>query len=216
MLVFLDTSTIKHAATTFRSVEIIFGQTRPWHLHSGSFRFTPITHHKAPAKGERLKRDIELLPELANAITTKGVDLITDDEVFYELFSQKRIGFRRDFFYGMPIKMGRPPIEYSRPLVHSRTLGNRQTNNSQINFLLSIDHPRFLAIQKATGAYQGNSIAQNELKDAFFLWCAEHNGADYFLTLDYDLARCVERCKTVKIRPKVVSPSELLGILLET
>lgn len=81
---------------------------------------------------------------------------------------------------------------------------------AQYEFLCSLKHKRFLQLQRATGAYQGpNGINENQLLDAFHLWCAEYNASDFFLTLDFNLARAVKGAKSVRTVP-VVRPSELL------
>lgn len=86
--------------------------------------------------------------------------------------------------------------------------------DDQYDFLRSLDHERFVKLQKIAGAYQGRRpVNRNRLLDAFHLWCAEHNGADYFLSLDLKLARLIERSKSKPTVP-VVRPSQLLAAVL--
>ena len=81
----------------------------------------------------------------------------------------------------------------------------------QFRFLGSLRHPRFLALQKMTGAYQGpGKLNRNQLLDAFHLWCAEHNHCSFFLTLDFKLLKVLRKGKN-QPRVKAVKPSELLA-----
>jgi hypothetical protein len=83
-----------------------------------------------------------------------------------------------------------------------------------LSFLKDIADERFKNFQKVTGAYQGKGRYNlNQLRDAFLLWCAEHNGADYLLTLDFKLINMVKRDKKHNITFAPVLPSELLDII---
>jgi hypothetical protein len=100
-------------------------------------------------------------------------------------------------------------VQYSRILYG----GSEGWEEGQYRFLCSLDHPRFRQLQRITGAYQGaQSANRNQLLDAFHLWCAEHNGSDYFLTLDFKLARVIEKAKNKPSVP-AVRPSELLNAI---
>jgi hypothetical protein len=81
------------------------------------------------------------------------------------------------------------------------------------NFLKSITHPRFLQLQRACGAFQGDSVKENQLADAFHIWCAEAANASHFLTTDFTLANLVRRHRTAPPQVRVVAPSELLDEL---
>ena len=80
----------------------------------------------------------------------------------------------------------------------------------QLHFLSSLSNSRFLELQKATGAYQGDKPRnRNQLLDAFHFWCAEHNECDFFLTLDFKLIRVFSLSRTTST-VRLIRPSELL------
>jgi hypothetical protein len=80
--------------------------------------------------------------------------------------------------------------------------------------LRKLEHKRFRDLQRITGAYQGEGKPnRNQLLDAFHLWCAEHNGSDFFLSLDFKLAKIIERSIS-KPMVAVVRPSQLLTAVL--
>ena len=62
-----------------------------------------------------------------------------------------------------------------------------------MEFLGRVTHPRFLELQKATGAFQGADRPpnRNQFLDAFHIWSAEVAEADYLLTLDAKMVRLV-------------------------
>jgi hypothetical protein len=51
-------------------------------------------------------------------------------------------------------------------------------------FLESIKHPRFIELRRITGVAKHSSQYVNQLLDAFYIWCAEHNKAFALLTTD--------------------------------
>lgn len=106
------------------------------------------------------------------------------------------------------------PIRYSRMLSSWHTQEN-DAKELQYDFLRDIDAPRFLEIQKATGAFQGkNPPNRNQLLDAFHLWCADHAGCEVFLTGEAEKLRgLIARKKNFSLGPKVLKPSELLELL---
>jgi len=81
---------------------------------------------------------------------------------------------------------------------------------AQLDFLSSLKDKRFLELQRITGAYQGiGKVNRNQLLDAFHLSCAEHNGCDFFLSLDFKLAKIIEKANDKRVVP-VVRPSQLV------
>jgi hypothetical protein len=110
-------------------------------------------------------------------------------------------------FYGAPRKIVEAPIKYGRVLF--RAHGDYKAE--QFYFLRSVKHERFLELQRITGAYQGeDKVNRNQLLDAFHLWCAEHSGCIFFLSLDFKLAQVVRKSKS-KFGIPIVRPSELLA-----
>lgn len=102
------------------------------------------------------------------------------------------------------------------PIIYSRTLFSYKEEDKklQIDFLKNIHNQRFLDIQKVVGAYQGKKeINENQLLDAWHLWCAEYNKCDYFLTIDCKLKRIIDNSKNFFMDVKVVTPKILLDNL---
>lgn len=58
-----------------------------------------------------------------------------------------------------------------------------------------------------------NGLAEKQYPDAFHLWTAEVNGADYFLTIDGKFIRAMVQTKHIRLPCKPISPSELLTLL---
>ena len=109
-------------------------------------------------------------------------------------------------FYGAPIESAVSPVQYSRVMI-----GPLHSNpkEMQFDFFSGLKHRRFNELQRMTGAYQGpGKLNQNQLLDAFHIWCAEHNGCGFFLTLDFALIKVVSGSRNRTIR--LVKPSELL------
>lgn len=91
----------------------------------------------------------------------------------------------------------------------------RVGHRTQVEFLRSLHHTRFLELQKACGAHQGVTIAENELIDAFHVWCAEEAGATDFLTCDFKLIRVANQTKRFRPKVNLVTPSRLLELIEE-
>ena len=111
------------------------------------------------------------------------------------------------------VTMVKGPVKYSRLLSSLSPLSGDTWRSLRTGFLNSIDHPRFLELKRACGALQGDRVNENQLVDAFHIWCAEAANASHFLTTDFKLARIVRGHKAAPPRVKVVAPSELLAEL---
>ena len=110
-------------------------------------------------------------------------------------------------FYNTPLETVEAPVQYGRVMIGA---GINQ-EQEQFSFLPSLKHPRFVELQKMTGAYQGaGKLNRNQLLDAFHLWCAEHNYCSFFLTLDFKLLRVLQKSKR-KLNVKAVKPSKLMA-----
>lgn len=160
-----------------------------------------------------LRNETHLLPELAELGKSGKVQYAIQMETLLESWGIPNMDTSTGRFYGAPCELVEAPIKYGRVVFSG--FGNPQ--NTQFEFLCSIRSPRFLELQKMTGAYQGEGMTnRNQLLDAFHLWCAEHNKCDYFLTLDFKLIKVLERNqkKTLQVAP--IRPSELLRIILES
>jgi len=209
MKVFLDSNIVQHSATTYRTMDIYFGGAKPG---EPLVREGPIqTVQKQPAKDERLRKEISCLAKLSKKLESIGATLIMDFENFSEINRAGR--FRGDYFYGSKIDYAERPPEFNTILGMPSWLNPGPTSNHFHNFLHSLKHPRFVELAKYSGALQNKKENYNQLADAYFLWCAEINHVNYFLTLDLKLHRSINGAKSLKYTPKVVCATELLSEL---
>lgn len=211
MRVFVDSNIIRHAATRYRTQTIQFGRLDPGDplVKRGPIQF----HSKKPASGLRLRSEIGKLRELSAHLKVTGATLLMDQETLGEV--KRAGGFRSEYFHRSNIVVSEPPLKYARIIGLAPHLNFGPTENHFHNFLSNLEHPRFLQLAKATGGMQGESKNYNQLADAFFLWCAESNDADYFLTLDFKLKNCITHAANLAFSPSVLLPSQLLSVLLK-
>lgn len=208
--VFVDTNVLKFSATDLlrlrpRMKQLQWGEKQIDVLIHDFVRINPNDN----IRNAELKTEVELLPKLAELGKEGLVQFIIQIEVEQESWGLPNMDSRTGRFYGAPITWTQGPFKYSRIVAG----GNVSPRDLQLNFLKSIDHPRFKQLMRIAGAYQGEyDVNCNQLLDAFHLWCSEHEGADYFLTLDFKLARVVSKVGA-KYRVPIVRPSELLAKL---
>jgi hypothetical protein len=156
-----------------------------------------------------LRREAELLPQVAALATGGLADFLINIETRMEGWGLPNLDSETGRFYGAPLTSVAAPVQYGRIMFGA----NVDYKEEQFTFLCSIRHERFDKLQRITGAYQGETRSnRNQLLDAFHLWCAEHNKCDFFLSLDFKLARMIVNSK-VKPEVPVVRPSELLAAL---
>jgi len=158
-------------------------------------------------KNPELKAEAEILPHVAALADAGLVIFQISIETQVELSGIPNLDSETGYFYGAPCEIIKAPVEYGRILFG----GIEDWWGAQYKFLASLKHARFLQLQRITGAYQGEgkSVNRNQLLDAFHLWCAEQNKCDFFLSLDFKLAKVIERAKSKAAVP-VVRPSQLL------
>lgn len=200
-LVFLDTSARKHAIRDRESLRIIRGTT--------AYEF--FTQDSASGVDHKLKSEIDLLPRVAALARAGRIKLITSPELIVELLGTFTIpNAGSSVFDGIAIESVDGPVEYSRIL--GGWFGDRlgSAKELQVAFLRSLQADRFIELQRACGAYQGRTLNENQLVDAFHIWCAEHAGATHFLTTDFKLGNVTKTFKGAPLKVKIVKPSELL------
>ena len=224
--VYLDANVFKFSATQLprlRSREVTInwgGREQSVTLHD-SVTVNPNEGIENP----ELKGEAELLPQVAALGGTGRVVFVTSFETKLEVWGLPDLDTQTGYFYGAHIEIVDAPVQYSRIVFGAgdktednqgkkRNKGKRTNDDdykqTQLNFLRSLTYPRFLELQRITGAYQGESaVNRNQLLDAFHLWCAEHNGCDFFLSLDFKLANIIRKATSKPLVP-VVRPSELL------
>ena len=159
-------------------------------------------------KNIELKAEADLLPQLAQQSAAGRIKFVMQFEARMESWGIPNMDTKGGEFYGTDI------VTIDAPFKYGRTVGGGPPQiDHQLNFLKSVEHPRFEQLQRITGAYQGQRPKnRNQLIDAFHLWCAEAAGVDFFLTLDFKLQNQIKLSKhAVNIR--IVRPSELLLIL---
>jgi len=116
----------------------------------------------------------------------------------------------RGMLLGAPVSRAPNPIRYSRVVVG----GLRSPKQLRQGFLESLTHPRFLELQRVTGANNPGPKRVNQLADAFHIWTAEEANAYAFLTTDLTLVQSAQHNRPEKPKVPVLSPRALAGHLL--
>lgn len=154
-----------------------------------------------------LKTEAALVRKVADAAKAGLIDAVIHEEVELETWGLPSMDGEQGRFYGAPISKITGPAETNR--VVSGPDGAEAYTRL---FMESKTDLRFLELQKVTGAYQGKEKPRNfnQMLDAFFLWCAEYEKCDYFLTLDFRLIRMVISSPKAPKGVKMAKPSEIL------
>jgi hypothetical protein len=161
-------------------------------------------------KNPALKREADLLPALAAHGKANRIHYVINVETEFESWGLRNMDSRTGRFYNTPLEAVDAPVQYGRVMIGA----DIDPQLEQLRFLESLKHPRFLELQKMTGAYQGSGrLNRNQLLDAFHLWCAEHNRCSFFLTLDFKLLKVLRKGKK-QPKVKAVKPSELLAAVV--
>ncbi|MHB1796225.1 MAG: hypothetical protein ACYCPO_14780 [Acidobacteriaceae bacterium] len=208
--VYLDTNIFKFSATHLprlrpREMIVDWGGT----MQSVTVCDSVTVNPNDRINNSELRREAELLPQVAALATSGLADFLINTETRMEVWGLPDLDSSTGSFYGAHFTVVDAPVQYSRIMFG----GNADYKEEQFDFLRSLRHERFGELQRITGAYQGETrINRNQLLDAFHLWCAEHNSCDFFLSLDFKLARVIEKSKG-KPKVPVVRPSELLAAI---
>ena len=161
------------------------------------------------ARGE-LKCEIQLLPRIAALAKAGRFNLLWHSEAFAESLGQIRLGDPRPVLLDAGAQMVASPIVFSRTLTPPSLLDS-DWKRWQVRCLKGIKHRRYLELQRALGASDpAAKNADNQLIDAFYVWCADAAGASHLLTTDFRLCNMARRTKT-DLGVRVVRPSELLN-----
>jgi hypothetical protein len=210
--IYLDANVFKFSAThlvQFRPREVIItwgGIARPSTVHN-----PVIVNPNDAIENPELRREADLLPQVAELAATGLADFLINIETKMEVWGLPSLDSQTGGFYGAPVTAVDAPIQYGRVMFGGPT----DYKEEQFSFLCSLRHERFRELQRITGAYQGETKTnRNQLLDAFHLWCAEHNKCDFFLSLDFKLARVIGKSKN-KPKVPIIKPSELLNALRE-
>jgi predicted nucleic acid-binding protein len=160
-------------------------------------------------RAQRQRRDSVMLGMVAHAGISNMITVYSSREVTIEALGLPGIISASGRFFGCPIRNISDPIGDVSRVVFSSATG---ADDLTLDFLEGIKSVRFKELNKATGGFQGSKsrLHLNQALDAYHLWCAEHAGMDYFLTMDYKLQRLVAQ----KTPVLVVTPDQLLQILV--
>lgn len=158
----------------------------------------------------KMQQQARCLPKIAALAKAGTVALWVQDEVLMEFMGLPRIRGTKGLFYKAPLQRIPAPHEYSR-IVAS---GCNSARDLQVGFVRGIQSKRLSELARACGVHNGGKHADNQMIDAFHLWCAESAGADYFLTCDMRLINALRRSRLAPAAPELVTPTELLAVVL--
>jgi hypothetical protein len=210
--VYIDTNIFKFSATELRRLVPRDVGPLKWGditIDSTVYDIVSVDPNKE-ISNEELKREAEMLHSVAEAAKNEIIDLIINHETLLESWGLPNMDSMSGKFYNAPYEMVEGPVKYQRVVLGY----NIDPVKEQYDFLCSLKHPRFIEIQKATGAYQGeNKINRNQLIDAWNIWCAEHADCGYMLTMDLKLIRMLNSKRSWESPVKIVKPSQLLNEL---
>lgn len=211
--VFLDTSVVKHSfreqhALRPRSASIEWqGKTINLTLHD----FVTIDP-ASRVRNTSLMGEIDALSRITALAIEGAIELQWHHEAREEFDRVWTIPSG-----GQPALLTAPITWVESPFIYSRMSTSLLPGDGwpkideQFEFLTELDMPRFLQLQKLTGAYQGLTKNRNQLLDAFHIWCAECAKSTHFLTTDLKLIRHIRRQTNIQPLVSVVSPLELLA-----
>lgn len=206
--VFLDTNVLKFAATELPRL-LPRRQSLDWGgkaIEITVHEFAEINPNDSIENPE-LKAEAGLLPRLAAIGKLGDLKYVMNFETLWESWGLRNMDSKNGRFYGTQIEFVKAPFEYERIVAG----GGMKPKERQYRFLASVKHPRFLELQRMTGAYQGEQkLNRNQLLDAFHIWCAEHSGCTFFLTLDFKLIKVLSQSRATST-VRAVRPSELLA-----
>lgn len=179
------------------------------------FADTSAIRHSIPgadarATGGELQLEIALLRKIADLAKVGTIELLWNAEVTVELLGQLKIGGPRPAILEAGATRVPSPVHFSRTLSPPSLLDNDWAR-WQIRCLRQLQHPRYLQMQRALGAHDPRAKnADNQLIDAYYVWCADAAGATHLLSTDFKLCNLARRAR-IDLRVAVVRPSELLA-----
>jgi hypothetical protein len=179
---FLDTTIMKLAAD-----HVIRGFSRRRTVLWGPQTVTiPIVQYrvvpKLPKSGTEQYADAAVLPLIAHLAVRGRIELLWHLDGIIEFAGLPHTHCPGGRFYGAPIRQVLPP----KPLGRIIASGHKSMREHQYDFLKSMRPERFLELQVAVGVKTGAANTLNQMLDAWHIYCAEHVGATYFVTCDYN------------------------------
>ena len=212
--VFLDTAAVKHSIRS-RTVLRPKRQTMTWgnQVHEVVVHDIVEIDPTADVTVEPLRTEIDLLSEIAKRATADDIELLWNIESEIEFFGIYPLGGGASELIDAGVTMVEGPVKYDRLLTPMSPFLGETWRSIRTDFLRGLDHPRYHQLQRACGAHQGDRINENQLVDAFHVWCAEVAGASHFLTTDLKLVRLRRDHKSAPPKVRGVTPSQLLSEL---
>ena len=204
--IYIGRSALKFLITRPCKKQIVFcyGRVRQLHIRD----FTHLNPNNSLDTFE-LEAEIELLPMIDNAGKHGRIKYVIQNETLFESRYISKIHSGRGKFCDIPCKF------ISAPLSYSRVFSGLGSDDKEVTLTPQpfIENKRFLELQRMLSAYQGTGNPDsNQIFNVLQLWCAEQNGCDYFLTVDYSLIEVI-REQNGRLLTKVVKPSELIKII---
>jgi hypothetical protein len=210
--ILLDTTVLKFSAAGSLSYIPVNRKTRNWYGRVTGFQFYEIGYvdRNKKIRNRELKREVGLLRKIAELAKKENLQLLMQDETIFESWGLPAMGSPTGPFYGAPITRAESPIKHGYRTLFAPSFGVSPDDLTK-NFLAGIRDKRFERLAKITGGYQGKGRYNlNQMRDAFYIWCAEYNNCDFLLTLDFKLIRMVRRNTRHDLQVTIVKPSELL------
>jgi hypothetical protein len=147
--VFLDTNVLKFSAAGPLSYIPVNKKTRNWYGRVTGIQFYEVgyVNRNEKIRNPELKREVDLLPKIAELAKRGELALLTHREVTYESMGLPAMGSPTGPFFGAPITDVDAPIKYGRVLFASRMSADELTKN----FLVGLKDKRFQTLTKLTG-----------------------------------------------------------------
>jgi len=208
---YVDANVYKFAATALprlfpRKQIIDWGNTTSEHHYYELRYLNPNDRIQDSA----LRSEVDLIETVADHVKLGRLRAVINLETTVETWGLPKMDSESGRLYGATVDNVPAPIRSNRILCSA----GRGFDELQQRFLRRLKNPRLLELQKLTGGYQGEDrYNSNQLLDAFGIWCAEHNGCEFFLTLDRTLINHLRRRKQRQLYTRVVWPSELLSVI---
>jgi len=207
--IFVETNVFKFSATRIERLIRVNKPTRNAQGEiTGVLLYEPgYINPNEKIQNPELRTEADLLPQIADIAKAGKFQLLTHREAMYEGWGLPNMNSATGDFYDALVAEAEAPIKYGRALFYPRISAKELAKD----FFAGIQDKRYRTLAKISGAYQGdNKYNLNQLRDAFYLWCAEYNDCECLLTLDFKFIKMIRRDRKHNVKVKVVRPSELL------
>jgi hypothetical protein len=145
-----------------------------------AYDLVTVNPNEGITNNPELKREAELLPHVA-ALVGSGVEFLINIETQMEIWGLPNLDSETGRFYGADRRVVEAPVAYNRIMFG----GNAGYKEEQFNFLRSLQHDRFLELQRVTGAYQGEPATEISCLMRSTYGVRSIMPATFFLSLDF-------------------------------